>query len=149
VVTDVALEGGITGNVVQHVSFQEVLEQPGQYVNQYNQHAQSIPSWLKTIMGDERINMEVAMDDGSTKKFAITTKKAKVESWKEKALEDPTLLAQTTEKVLNTILKEDDQFTAMAQAVKKKNITYKGLTFKSKAKSSMSKMVLSISSWFK
>lgn len=100
-----------------------------QYVAKYNSHVDKAPSVLKTLLGSERVEIDIALNNGSQFKVGLETNNGLVVKTMKGGIEDPTIQLQTREDVIDTIRSASDPITAFQQAKEAGNITITGNSF--------------------
>jgi len=115
-----------------------------QYIVRYNSSMDKAPTVLKSLIGSERIELDIAMNNGSQFKVGMETNNGLVAKTVKGGIEDPTIQIQTREDVMQTISQASDPITAFQQANEAGNITITGNTFLSnmKVKAALSSMDL-------
>lgn len=105
-----------------------------QYVAKYNSHVDKAPSVLKTLLGSERVEIDIAQNNGSQLKVGLETNNGLVVQTMKGGIEDPTIQIQTREDVIDTIRSASDPITAFQKAKDAGNITITGNNFFSNLK---------------
>ena len=105
-----------------------------QYIVRYNSSMDKAPTVLKSLIGSERIELDIAMNNGSQFKVGMETNNGLVAKTVKGGIEDPTIQIQTREDVMQTISQASDPITAFQQANEAGNITITGNTFLSNMK---------------
>jgi hypothetical protein len=115
-----------------------------QYIARYNSSVDKAPAVLKSLIGNERVELDIAMNNGSQFKVGMETNNALVVNTVKGGIGDPTIQIQTREDVMQTISQASDPITAFQQAKEAGNITITGNTFLSnmKVKAALSSMDL-------
>ena len=82
----------------------------------YNQNVDKIP-FIGSLIGEERINCEISLDDGNVLMYGIKTGKgAKVISFEVAEISDPTMKVYTSESTIRTIMNAEDPVSAFQDA---------------------------------
>jgi hypothetical protein len=105
-----------------------------QYIARYNSNMDKAPTVLKTLIGSEKVELDIAMNNGSQFKVGMETNNAIVVRTVKGGIQDPTIQIQTREDVMQTISQASDPITAFQQANEAGNITITGNTFLSNMK---------------
>ncbi|MEA1999282.1 MAG: hypothetical protein U9N61_08175, partial [Euryarchaeota archaeon] len=92
----------------------------------YNQNVDKIP-FIKSLIGEERINCEISLDDGNVLMYGIETGKgAKVISFDVAEISDPTMNVYTSESTIHTIMNAEDPVSSFQDAFKTGAIKLEG-----------------------
>lgn len=103
---------------------------------------------IKTMFGNEKINLHITEDNGETLIIGINTNNMKITEIKEGALESPTVNAYTTEPIMDRILKADNSLIELSNALAKEEVTYTPVTLTSKIRYKLAKALVSVVGWF-
>lgn len=96
-------------------------------VETYNQNVDEIP-FIGSLIGEERINCEISLDDGNVLMYGIETGKgAKVISFEVAEISDPTMNVYTSESTIRTIMNAEDPVSAFQDAFKTGAIKLEGV----------------------
>lgn len=142
-------ESAITGNIIRNGSLYYYLDNPEKAMEEYNKNIEHVPGFVKSIFGHERINLEVGLENSSKREFGVVTEKGIVISVEKEYLEDATLKVKINDTVINKIIQAEDQVKELQDALDKKEIEYKAVRLKTKAKTFLARVALKISSWFR
>ncbi len=101
-------------------------------INDYNKNIDSAPSVLRALLGDERVNITLNLNNSSTESYGIVTKNAKIVEFTPGGLKNPTIEVYGTEVVINNIVNAHDAAAAYrsAEAAGQVKIEGKSLTAK-------------------
>ena len=94
-----------------------------QYVTRYNSSMDKAPTVLKSAIGSEKVELDIAMNNGSLYKVGLETNNALVVRTVRGGIEDPTIKIQTREDVTQIISHASDPITAFQKAKEAGNIT--------------------------
>ena len=134
-----------TGNIVKdNFNAKELVENTNQVVNDYNQKFENIPKFAKTLLGNERINLLINMNDGSKKELSFVTKEGKIISYEKKPLENPTMLITASESIIDSVSSSSNPSADFAKAIKNKSINIEPKKLKGKIKFSAAKIFIKI-----
>ncbi|WP_258083761.1 hypothetical protein [Thermococcus thermotolerans] len=97
------------------------------YVDVYNENLEEMPGFIGMLAGNERIALEIALDNGSVLNIGIVTSDGRITEFSEGKLEDPTLRVWTDESTVNAILDSDDPAGSAFYALKRGHIRYSGV----------------------
>ena len=115
----------------------------------YNSNLDKIPGFVKTILGSERINVVVHLDDDSLLKFQAITKDGSITTLDYGELENATIIVSTSEKVINTIQASSNPVNALELALDNNDIKVEPQTFAKKVEWGMAETIMRIVSWFR
>ena len=73
------------------------------HIDSYNRNIDRAPEVLKTILGDERINLEVPRINASTFRVGLDMKSARINRTIEGGWEDPSITINASEEAINNI----------------------------------------------
>ena len=105
-----------------------------QYITRYNSNVDKAPTVLKSLIGSEKVELDIAMNNGSQFKVGVETNNALVVRTVKGGIEDPTIQIRTREDVMQTISSASDPITAFQQAKEAGNISITGNNFFSNLK---------------
>jgi hypothetical protein len=127
----------------------DLFEDMEQQVDIYNQNVDGIP-FVKTFIGEERIRCEISLNNGTELIIGITTDEdAKITSFENGEISDPTINASTNENTVRTILNSsDDPVSAFQDALDSGAILFEGVGLGDKIKVRVMKVVLKIAGFF-
>ena len=118
-------------------------------VDVYNENIGDIP-FVTSLLGDERINAEIALTDGSTLIIGITTDSdAKITSFEEGAISDPSLRAYTDENTVLAIINSADPVSAAQDALDSGAIRLEGVGVGNKIKVGVMKFAVKMLDLFR
>ncbi len=124
--------GGINeleAEVVELPEEKTLFELLKEYVPVYNENAENLPGFLKRIAGNERIDLEIALENGSTLNIGIATEGGYITEFSEGGIPEPTMRAWTSEDVARRIISSEDPVSTGANALKMGEIRYSGVGF--------------------
>lgn len=108
----------------------------------YNRNLDRVPSFAKTIFGNENIKLVITREDGSILTLSLVTEKAVLKTITKQELEEYTLEVRTTEQTIEAIKNSPNQIERLKQAIKDKEIAYKALRFRTRVKTGLSRVFL-------
>ena len=139
-----------TGHVVSDFSnANAVISNIDSAKEQYNNNLDQVPGFVKSMFGNERINLTMTMADGSIKHFSIVTRKGYVENISVDYFNDYTMDVSISEKTANDIISSKNQIGRLRQALNDKEIEYHSHRFKTSIKTGTSRFFISISRIFR
>lgn len=102
--------------------------------DKYNSQADSAPSFLKSLVGNQRISLHI---DSANKSFGINMSKATVAGIQEGGFKNPTLEVTITEQNINTVSNSSNPLNTTSKMLKNGDITYKAHGFVNSVKFSI------------
>jgi hypothetical protein len=91
-------------------------DQVQNYVDQYNQRIDAAPELVKGLLtgllGNERIDMNISMNDGSVFSFGVETKDARITKTDAGGVQNPTIIIALTEGAIERIKGSNDPVAA-------------------------------------
>lgn len=126
----------------------DLFETMESMVDEYNQNIGDVP-FVASLIGGERINAEFSLSDGSTLIVGITTDSdAKITSFEEGEISDPTLMAYTSEDTVLYIINSDDPVSAAQDALDSGAIRLEGVGVGNKIQVGAMKIAMKIAGFF-
>ena len=104
------------------------------HIDSYNRNIDRAPEILKTILGDERINLEVSRDNGSTFRVGLDMKMARINKTIEGGWEKPTITINTSEETINNIRLSKEPIVAFEKERDAGRITFQANDLIARAK---------------
>jgi hypothetical protein len=103
-------------------------------VDIYNKNIDKAPAILKGVMGNEKINLDVAKDDGSVFLVGLDMQEGRINKTVVGGWNDPSITITTTEKAINDARRSKDPIATFQNERDKGQITFeaKGLLTKVK-----------------
>jgi hypothetical protein len=105
-----------------------------EYIDRYNYNMDKAPGILKTLLGSEKVELDIILDNGSQFKVGLEVNNGLVVSTTKGGFEDQTILIQTREDVIQTMSQSPDPITAFQQARAAGRISITGNNFLSNLK---------------
>ena len=105
-----------------------------EYIDRYNYSMDKAPGILKTLLGNERVELDIVLDNGSQFKVGLVVNNGLIVSTTKGGIEDRTILIQTKEDVIQTMSQSRDPITAFQQAREAGSISITGNNFLSNLK---------------
>lgn len=138
-----------TGMVVSDVyNLDYVLNNLNEFKDKYNSNIDKVPGFVKIMFGDEKIDLIITKIDETKVKLSVETKNGLVEKATTEQFDEYTLNVWVDERTINEIIESEDQIMRLKQALDNEEIKYEALTFKTSLKTGISKIILTIYSWF-
>lgn len=100
----------------------------------YNSGVENAPGVVKTLLGDERIQVEITRANGTALVAGLETKNALIVNATEGEIEDPTIVVEAEEGAITRVYSSDDPMGAFEEAEKKGEISVRGTTFTTRLK---------------
>jgi hypothetical protein len=107
---------------------------PDQYIAKYNSNLDKAPAPLKSLIGNERVEFEIGLNNGSQYKLGLETNNGQVIRTVKGVIENPSIEIQTRENVIQSVSSSSDPIAAFKQAKEAGNITITGTNFLSNLK---------------
>jgi plastocyanin len=107
----------------------------------------TMPDFVRSLFGDARINLHIAVGD-NIETFGLITENGVITQFTDSALQDPTLKVFTSEEVIVGIAGAKNPLRLFRQALDDDEISYKAVGVGNKIKYSFVSMVIRITSWF-
>ena len=107
-----------------------------QVVNEFNSQfqGQELPSFAKTLFGNERINLHITLENGESLIVGAETINGIFYQLSENYLENPSLNVYTSETAIRKIALSEDQMAAFRTALDNDGIIYQAVGLKNKIK---------------
>jgi len=114
----------------------------------YNENFNA-PSFVRTLFGDQRINLYISHEDGDQSIVGAISENSKVNELQEGAIENPTLNVYLNEETMESILSSQMPFDALSTALDDGSLRYESVTVGNKVKLGFARTVIKIVSWFR
>lgn len=137
-----------TGRVVSEWDVDSAVQNLAVVRQEYNLNLENVPNFVKSLFGNERINLTIARQDGSVVSLGLVTRDGRMEMLGTEELDDYTMDVQAPEAAIEAITSADDQPARLKQALDTGEIRYQARTFKTAVKVAVSRMVLSVVAFF-
>jgi hypothetical protein len=113
-------------------------DQVQNYVEQYNQRVDGVPEPVKSLLtgllGNERIDVNISMNDGSVFSVGFETKDARVARTDEGGVQDPTIIVAVTEGAIERIKSSNDPVATFQSEMSYGQINIEGTNLVTKLK---------------
>jgi hypothetical protein len=114
----------------------------------YNANVDRIP-FIKTVASDARIHAEITLNDGNVLVLGIVTDSdAKVVSFENSTIADPTIRAYTDEATVTAILTASNPVAAFQDALASGAIRYEGVGFSNSLRVGLMKVGMKLMGFF-
>ena len=145
----IAFDPSYTGNIVkENFSARYAFDHAEETINDYNSNFENLPNLARTLLGNERINLTVNMNDNSIKQLGLITKNGKIISYSKKTLENPTVYVTLSEDTMNSISFSSNPSKDFANAIQNKDISIESKRTVTGIKVYISKLFLKIRNLF-
>ena len=142
--------GGIDQRTFEPEGFEEadkekpLFELLREYVPVYNENVDNLPGFIKRISGNERINLEIVLENGSTLRIGVVTEDGRITEFSKGRISEPTVKAWTGEEVARRIINSEDPMSTGINALKMGEIKYSGVGFRKSLKVFAVKIVIKV-----
>lgn len=106
-------------------------------VADYNKNFDKMPSFVRTLFGNERINANITLTNGTVITMGGVTKDGKIIEAKEGGIGNPTMEVFVSESAINDITASKDPAGAFKGALDSKRLSYRGVSTGAKVKLSI------------
>lgn len=89
----------------------------------YNNQTEEVPRFVGNIVGGERVNFKLEVDD-SNKTLGAAFDGVEIENISRSGVKDPTLVVWTDNKTVSTVLESEEVYSALRQELEEDNIGY-------------------------
>jgi len=103
-------------------------------IDSYNQDIDKAPALLRTLLGDERVDVTILLNNSSTIRYGFETKGAKIVRAESGGIENPTIEVFADEDAIYEVENARDPASAYKQAEKSGRVKIKGNTFGARIK---------------
>jgi hypothetical protein len=103
-------------------------------VDAYNSNIDKAPSVLKTLLGDERVNITILLNNSSTVRWGFETKNARIVRSEIGGIENPTIDVFATEDAIYRVQNATDPLAAYKSAEKSGQVRIEGRTLGARLK---------------
>lgn len=109
------------------------VEDINQFIQIYNANVDQVPDFIKSIISNEKINIEVSTAQGTLQFYAVM-QDSTIQSGSVGSLDDATLLISTSEETIRRIAASPDPVGELKIALNTGDVSYSGLGFFSSIK---------------
>ena len=124
------------------------LEHPDELKSMYNSNIDKIPSTLRWVFGDERLNITLARMDGSEVNLAVETENGLIKDIQKGEIADPTMQVEISEETIKRISESDNPVDELEEALDTGEINYENERIISSVKTGIFEAVVNVMSWF-
>jgi hypothetical protein len=104
------------------------------YVDTYNNQIDTLPTVIKSMLGNEKINMIITRENGSEFRVGMDMVSARIERTVEGGISDPTIIVTTTQSALSEVGKSKDRIAAFRAQADAGQIRFEGKNWLADAK---------------
>lgn len=137
-----ASQPNMTESDFEHFHNQIDLEELEEEVNQ---NQEDIPSFVKSIVGDQRINIEFKETDEN---YSAVLKGTEIQELDNRSLENPTLEVEVNESSMAAVMESEQPADELKEALDEGEIEYETLTATNTVRMFITERVLDIASRF-
>src|SRR3989338_884102 len=102
------------------------VEDINQFIQIYNANVDQVPDFIKSIISNEKINIEVSTAQGTLQFYAVM-QDSTIQSGSVGSLDDATLLISTSEETIRRIAASPDPVGELKIALNTGDVSYSGL----------------------
>ncbi len=103
-------------------------------IDSYNSNIDNAPSALRALLGNERVNATIVLNNSSTIAWGFETKNARIVRWEKGGIENPTIDVYATEDAIYRVENAADPAAAYTDAEKSREVSIKGNTLGARLK---------------
>jgi len=104
------------------------------YIDTYNGRIDKAPDVLKSLLGNEKINVDIIKNNGSVYRVGLDVQKARVNRTVEGGLKDPSIVITSTESAINAVRFSKDPIVAFQNQTDLGQISIQGNNILASAK---------------
>ncbi|USH00772.1 hypothetical protein K1720_04910 [Thermococcus argininiproducens] len=114
---------------IEVVEEQTLFDLLREYVPTYNENADNMPGFIKRIAGNERIDLEITLENESILNIGVVTEGGYIMEFSKGKISNPTMRVWTNEGVARRIINSEDPASTGVNALKMGEIRYSGVGF--------------------
>ncbi len=133
------------------VASADIVDDMDNKVNEYNQNAEYVPSYLKSLLGDEVIKLVIVTDEGDERYVKAITEDGYITTFEEvdEGTEfDATMIVGANEATVRTIINSGDPLNEFISAKDNGEIVIEPVGLVSTVKYTVGNVVMKVSSFF-
>ncbi len=118
-------------------SILDVLSDPSQmhsFAESYNKKMGKVPRILTLLLGEEKVNIEIILNDGKEFKLGYRTDKGRITEIAEGWLKEPTIIVSTTLRAIERINASADPLAAFKKEKSMRGIVIEGQSLETRIK---------------
>lgn len=108
-----------------------------------NQNLERVPKFLKTMFGNERLNIHID-DNGTVREYAAVTEKGYITELKEGSLESPTMDVWFSAATIEAVSISEEPVKRLREALKSGEIKYQTHAAKTKIRMGLARLAFSV-----
>ncbi len=114
----------------------------------YNENLDKIPSFIKTIIDNEKVNIVLDDNKEGLIKLKLETKDDQIISFEKGTFDEPSLIVYSDIKTLQDIKESDKIVSAIEEALDNEKIVYESIDWSTKVKTGTASFFVNVWSWF-
>jgi hypothetical protein len=121
----------------QSATILEVLSDPSQlhnFAEGYNKKIDKVPKILTYLLGEERVDIKIALNNGNVFRLGYKTEKGHITRIVEGWLKDPTIIVTTTQRAIERINASADPLAAFREERASRELTVEGRSLETRIK---------------
>ncbi|MCJ7445226.1 MAG: hypothetical protein MUO26_12015 [Methanotrichaceae archaeon] len=103
-------------------------------VDDYNRRIDEVPKILKLLLGSERVNIKISLNNGNFLRLGYETEHARIKRVVDSGLTNPTIAVEATERAIAQIEGSNDPIAAFQRERNLGRVVIKGKTLSTKVK---------------
>jgi len=145
-----SLTGKVTAiqNSDNKMTLDDAIKNKDMLIAEYNKYANKMPYFIRTIFGNEIIELNVKRTIGNYYNTLIVTEKGFVVDNPKEDTTECTLNVEMNQATFESVLNSENQVNAFTEAIKNDKIEYNAGTFGTKVKTGIAGAILTVISWF-
>ena len=96
------------------------------FADRYNTNIEGAPDILKEFLGDERAEVSISMNNGSTQELGFEMKNARIVKTHSGSISNPTIAIRITEGAIDKIKRSNDRTAALRMEMASGRLTFSG-----------------------
>ncbi|MBI3032947.1 hypothetical protein HYY69_05710 [Candidatus Woesearchaeota archaeon] len=114
----------------------------------YNENLDKIPSFIKTIIDNEKVNIVLDDNNDGLTKLKLETKDDQIISFEKGTFDEPSLIIYSDLKTLQEIKESEKIVSAIEEALDNEKIVYESIDWSTKIKTGTAGFFVNVWSWF-
>jgi len=104
------------------------------YIDRYNTNVDNAPVLLRSLLGDERVDVDLLLVNGTLFEVGFETEGGRIARTVVGGFENPSIVAETRVDVIDRILKADDPIAEFQRSREAGDVVIEGMTWTAKLK---------------
>jgi len=104
------------------------------YVDRYNANMDNAPTILKSLLGNEKVEVNILLANGNIQNIGIQTENGLITTTVDGGFDDPSIEIKTSEETIDKIVKARDPITAFTEARDRGDVVIIGNTLTTRLK---------------